>query len=107
MYGYWHSVRENFSFSRTELFQLFWTSLAFGFALSFRKWGVGETVDVPVGVVNLLFATVVVLLCMYIHVSLQRLVAIKLGYKATYSYWLNAVLFTVFLAFLTFGYIPF
>ncbi len=107
MYGYWHSVKENFNFSRSELSQLFWTSLAFGFALSFRKWGTGETVDVPVGLVNLLFATVVVLLCMYVHVSLQKLAAIKLGYKATYSFWLNGLLFTVFLAFLSFGYLAF
>ncbi len=107
MYGYWYSVKENFSFSRIELSQLFWTSLAFGFALSFRKWGTGDSVDVPVGIVNLLFATVVVLLCMYVHVSLQKLVAIKLGYKATYSYWLNGALFAVFLAFLSFGYIAF
>jgi len=107
MYGYWHSVRENFNFSRSEVSQIFWTSLAFGFALSFRKWGTGDTVDVPVGIVNLLFATAVVLLCMYIHVSLQKLVAIKLGYKAVYSYWLNGVLFTIFLAFLSFGYVAF
>lgn len=107
MYGYWHSVRENFSFSRTEFSQLFWTSLAFGFALSFRKWGSGESVEIPVGLVNMLFAAAVVLLCMYIHVSLQKLVAIKLGYKATYTYWLNAVLFSVFLAFLSFGYLAF
>lgn len=107
MYGYWYSVKENFSFSRTELSQLFWTSLAFGFALSFRKWGAGESIDVPVGVLNLLFATAVVFLCMYAHVSLQKLVAIKLGYKATYSYWLNGVLFAIFLAFLSFGYIAF
>lgn len=107
MYGYWYSVKENFNFSRSELSQLFWTSLAFGFALSFRKWGAGESVDVPVGIVNLLFATVVVLLCMYIHVSLQKLVAIKLGYTAKYSFWLNGVLFTVFLAFLSLGYFPF
>lgn len=107
MYGYWHSVKENFTFSRSELSQLFWTSLAFGFALSFRKWGTGETVDVPIGIVNLLFATVIVLLCMYIHVSLQKLVAIKLGYTAKYSFWLNGLLFTVFLAFLSFGYLAF
>lgn len=107
MYGYWHSVRENFNFSRSELSQLFWTSLAFGFALSFRKWGAGEAIDIPVGLVNLLFATIAVLLCMYIHISLQKLVAIKLGYKATYSFWLNGLLFTVFLAFLSFGYLAF
>lgn len=107
MYGYWHSVKENFSFSRKELTQLFWTSLAFGFALSFRKWGVGDAFDVLEGLFNLLLAAVVVLLSMYIHVSLQKLVAIKLGYKATYSFWLNGVLFSIFLAFLSYGYIAF
>ncbi|GIU69368.1 MAG: hypothetical protein KatS3mg002_0604 [Candidatus Woesearchaeota archaeon] len=107
MYGYWFSVREHFNFSRSEISQLFWTSLAFGFALSFRKWGSGESVDFTVGILNLFFATIAVLLSLYIHVSLQKLVAIKLGYKATYSYWLNGVLFTIFLAFLSFGYVAF
>ena len=107
MYGYWHSVREHFTFDRKELTQLFWTSLAFGFALSFRKWGTGDEIDVVAGVLNWAIATLVVLISMYLHVSLQKLVAIKLGYKATYSYWLNGLLISVFLAFLSFGYIAF
>lgn len=107
MQGYWYSVRENYSFSRTELLQIFWTSLAFGFALSFRKWGTGASVNILTGVSNMFLATAVVLVSMYLHVALQKLVAIKLGYKATYSYWLNAVLFTIFLSFLSMGYIAF
>ncbi|MGV8150468.1 MAG: hypothetical protein ACP5NV_01945 [Candidatus Woesearchaeota archaeon] len=107
MYGYWYSVRENFSFDRQELTQLFWTSLAFGFALSFRKWGTGDVIDVPTGVLNWAIAALIVLISMYAHVSLQKLVAIKLGYKAKYSYWLNGLLISIFLAFLSFGYIAF
>lgn len=107
MYGYWYSVRENFKFSATELMQMFWTSLAFGFALSFRKWGTGATLDVPTGILNMLLATCIVLLSMYAHVSLQKLIAIRLGYKATYSFWMNGVLLSVFIGFLSFGYFAF
>src|SRR3989344_8796522 len=107
MYGYWHSVREHFSFNRKELLEMFWTSLAFGFILSFRKWGTGQRGDVTAGVTNTVTGAIVVFLCLFAHVSLQKLVAIKLGYKATYSYWLNGVLFSIFLIFLSFGYIPF
>ncbi|MEM4637640.1 MAG: hypothetical protein QXK76_01270 [Candidatus Woesearchaeota archaeon] len=106
MEGYWYSVRQNFSFSRTELSQLFWTSLAFGFALSFRKWG-GDVFDFKVGILNLLFYSAAVFFSMYVHVSLQKLIGIRLGYKVTYNYWLNGLLFTIFLSFLSIGYIAF
>lgn len=106
MQGYWYSVRQNFSFSKTELSHLFWTSLAFGFALSFRKWG-GEVYDFKVGILNLLFYSSVVFFSLYFHVSLQKLIGIRLGYKVTYNYWLNGLLFTIFLSFLTIGYVSF
>ena len=107
MYGYFYSLRKNFSFSQTELLQISWTSLAFAFILTFRKWGVGKEFDATVGITNLILAFLVVVLSMIAHVSLQKAVAIKLGYKATYSYWLNGILICLFLGFLSFGILIF
>lgn len=107
MYGYFYSLRKYFSFSRAELLQIFWTSLAFAFILTFRKWGVGSDFDAVDGIKNLVLALIIVLLSMIAHVSLQKAVAIRLGYKATYSYWFNGILICVFLAFLSFGFLIF
>lgn len=107
MFGYAYSLKENFSFNRKELLELFWTSLAFAFILSFRKWGSGKSVNLGEGLYNLIFALIFVLLAMFVHVVLQKVVAIKLGYKATYSYWLNGILLSVFLVFMSVGIIMF
>ena len=103
MYGYWYSVKENFKFERKEFYQYLWTSLAYGFVLSFRKWGV-DKFDFQSGISNFIQSAIVVLLCLFIHISAQKLVAIKLGYKASYSYWLNGILFCMLLTLLTNGY---
>jgi hypothetical protein len=51
-------------------------------------------------------ALMVVFLAMYIHVSLQKLVGIKLGYKVKYTYWLNGILIGLFLSIMTLGKVP-
>jgi len=107
MYGYWYSVHQYFKFERKEVTQLFWTSLIFGFILSFRKWGLGSKPDIVVGLANLVLAFVIVMVSMLAHVSLQKLVAIKLGYSGTYTYWMNGLLLSLLLGFITVGYFTF
>lgn len=113
MYGYWYSVRENFSFSWQELKELFWTSIAFAFTLAVHyenlfQFGSGDARIVISGSMLAFFilALLFVFLSMYFHVALQKLVGIRLGYKVTYSYWLNGILLGLFLSVLTFGKIP-
>jgi hypothetical protein len=79
----------------------------FAFILTFRKWGAGTTFDAATGIKNLIVALIVILLSMLAHVSLQKAVAIRLGYTATYSYWLNGLLICLFLGFLSFGFLIF
>ena len=107
MFGFAYSIKEHFTFSRKEFIELFWTSLAFAFILSFRKWGVGKQVDVGAGLLNLFLALLFVLAAMLIHVCCQKIVAIKLGYKATYSYWLNGIFLSMLLVFMSVGFIVF
>jgi hypothetical protein len=113
MYGYWYSVKENYVFSKQELKELFWTSLAFAFVLAshyqklFQFTGNDAHIVVSsefVGFFILMLLSVFVAL--YFHVALQKLVGIRLGYKVTYSYWLNGILIGLFLAIMTFGKIP-
>ena len=104
MYGLKYSLKQNFSYTRKEIIEMLWTSLAFAFILSFRQWGIGPKANLGAGIGNTFIAMIFVMIAMLAHVSLQKVVAIRLGYKATYSYWLNGLLFAVLLAFLTAGY---
>jgi len=112
MYGYWHSVKENYSFSRKEFTEVFWTSIAFAFMLtSYYKniFIIGTDVRLVLSYEAVLFfllATCIVFAAMYFHVALQKLAGIKLGYKVTYQYWLNAILVGVFLSVVTLGKVP-
>jgi hypothetical protein len=112
MYGYWQSVNANYSFSKDELKELFITSLAFAFMLTVYY----ESVFVINGDIRiqlsdktiffLILSLIAVFIAMYCHVAAQKLIGIKLGYKVTYSYWLNGILIGLFLSVLTFGKIP-
>jgi hypothetical protein len=107
MYGFRYSAGKYFKFSRKELAQIFWTSLAFGFILSFRKWGAGKEFDLVAGLGNIILGLIVVFLSLAFHVSLQKLVAIKLGYTANYTYWFNGILLSLLLVFVTAGWFAF
>jgi len=112
MYGFWYSVKENFSFSKQEVLELFWTSLAFAFMLTSyyeNLFSVANDVRIVITdsfVAFFILALMVIFLAMYIHISLQKLVGIKLGYKVKYSYWLNGILLGLFLSIMTLGKIP-
>jgi hypothetical protein len=112
MYGYWYSVKQHFSFDRQELKELFWTSLAFAFVLTSYYQGLFAIEgDVRIVISDTLLAfflvmLLVVFLSMYVHIALQKLVGIRLGYKVKYSYWLNGILFGLFIAIVTLGKVP-
>jgi hypothetical protein len=112
MYGFWYSVRENYSFTTQELKELFWTSLAFAFTISAfyeKLFVVGNDVRIVITSGFLAFfilSLIVVFAAMYMHVGLQKLVGIKLGYKVKYTYWLNGILIGLFLSILTLGQVP-
>ena len=109
MYGFWYSVKENYSFSKQELAELFWTSLAFAFMITvhytnlFSIVGTGNLRITYSGDVLMFFilSLVVIPLVMYLHVALQKLVGIKLGYKVKYTYLLNGILIGLFLCIIT------
>jgi len=96
MYGLGYSLKQNFKFSRKEFTELFWTAVVFAFIEAARQPGVGFKIEIAI--VRFIFFLVIVFASLYVHVSLQKIAAIKLGYKATYSYWLNGLLIVLVLA---------
>jgi hypothetical protein len=112
MYGFWYSVKENYSFTKQELMELFWTSLAFAFMITSYYEGIFNVVkDVRIVITDTLLAFFIlsllfIFLILYCHVALQKLVGIKLGYKVKYTYWLNGILIGLFLSVFTLGKVP-
>jgi hypothetical protein len=112
MHGFWYSVKENYSFSRQELKELFFTSLAFAFVLTSyyeHLFVVSNDVRIVISDKLLVFfvvALLVAFLAMYCHVALQKLVGIRLGYKVKYTYWLNGIFIGLFLSIMTLGRVP-
>jgi len=112
MYGFWYSVKENYSFSTQEIKELFYTSLAFTFMLtSYYEHLFVLTTDVRIVISDtlltfFLIALVAVFIAMYCHVALQKLVGLRLGYKVKYTYWLNGILIGLFISIVTMGRVP-
>lgn len=112
MYGFWYSVRENYSISKQELTELFWTSLAFAFMItSYYEHLFVVSTDVRIVITDSLLSffilsLIVIFLAMYLHIALQKLVGIKLGYKVKYAYWLNGILIGLFISVVTLGKVP-
>lgn len=98
-------AKQHYSFSAQERKELLITAVISGFVLSFRNWGT-VTFDPLQGVFNWLVFSFFVAVFLFVHVSAQKLFAIKIGYKATYSYWLNGLLIGFVVAFISYGFIP-
>ncbi|KYK24552.1 hypothetical protein AYK26_03150 [Euryarchaeota archaeon SM23-78] len=97
---------KRFRFSKRELFQLIITVLVAAFVLSFRNWGVGEEFSFDEGLTNLLLTAIIVFIFLIIHFSVQKIVALKMGYKSEYRYWINGFLISLIVVFLTEGHFP-
>jgi hypothetical protein len=98
-------VENRFRFSRKEMFWLLVTTIVAAFVLTFRKWG-GEKFNLEEGLSNLVIAAVLVFVFLLIHFSVQKLVALRLGYVSQYKSWLNGLLISLIICFFTYGYIP-
>jgi hypothetical protein len=105
MYEFAARVEARFRFSKKELFWLLITALVAGFALTFRRWG-GKTFNLGEGISNLVIAAILLFAFLLIHFSVQKLVALKLGYVSKYKAWLNGLLISLVLSFFTYGYFP-
>lgn len=98
-------IEKRFRFSKKELTQIIITVLVAAFVLSFRSWG-GEEFSLGEGLSNLLITAIIVFVSFMIHLSAQKLVALKMGYKSKYKYWLNGILISLIMCFFTYGYFP-
>lgn len=103
---YLYRLQRHFSFNKDELSTLVLIALAFGFSLSFRDWG-GIEFDYKMGAFNFINTSLIVFLSVVAHECGHKLWALHRGYTAQLRPWKLGILITLFLAFLSNGYLPF
>ena len=92
--------------SLQEYLSLFASALAIGFVMSFRSWG-ATSLNVVAGVTHWVFYSLFAFLFLLIRLSAQKFVALKKGYLLSYSAHRFTLPISIFLAFFSFGFIPF
>ncbi len=108
MSGFLYSIKQNYSFSKQELQQIFWTSSTFALILTaFFKGFLRKPVIIEDTIIFFAVMIVFSFIALYSHVAFQKIVGIRLGYTVTYVYWTNGILFSLFFAFFSLGLIPF
>lgn len=99
--------KKNFKFTETEILFMIVTVLISGFILSFRQWGIGDIVDVKIGFYNLMLTIIIAALNIFVSVSVIKLRGLRIGHRVTYSFGKFSTLFSLFVVFLSNGFLPF
>lgn len=98
-------IKRYFYFTPLEIRSLIIAILAIAFIISFGEWGYGEEFSLKVGAFNFFNAILIVALSFLIHISVQRIWSLGVGYKLEWKMWGFGLLFGVIMAFLSNGYV--
>jgi len=97
-----HDIKKYVKFSGVEWKQLLWVSFAAAFIFTFNKWGTTHF-DFERGLANLFVALIFVVIFFIGQIYLKKLIAVKYGYDAEYSWSLPGIVISVIIAFITAG----
>lgn len=86
-----------------ELKNLIISILVIAFVISFKDWGVGDEVDVLMGLTNFLIAIVIVTVSFFVHHLAHRAAALSVGYKPEYKLWTWGLLLALTIAIISRG----
>lgn len=101
--SYVDKVKRYFKFSIEEKRDFLIAVIVVGFIYSFRDWGLGEQIDVGAGFANFILTTIIVALALFVHAAMQRLHALRLGYKPEFIIWSYGLIGSVLVCLLTNG----
>jgi len=96
-------IKRYFKFTPLELRSLIISILAIAFIISFTEWGYGSVFDAGVGLINFFNAVLIVALSFLVHISVQRIWALGIGYRLEWKMWSVGLLLGVIVAFLSNG----
>lgn len=98
-------VKRYFKFSPEETRAFIISAIFLGFIFSFRKWGLGSSVDVGEGLKNFLLMTLIGAITIFVHIGIQRLHALRLGYKPEFRLWSYGIFGSLIVCLLSNGHI--
>ena len=83
----WDKIKRYYVFDKKEIRALIITVIVVGFIISFKDWGIGQTVNVKLGLFNLFNAIVITSLALLVKLSFQRIMGLIAGLKVEYRMW--------------------
>lgn len=89
-----------FAFSQKEVRDLLIATLIIGFIFSFNDWGT-TTFDFVIGLKNFLLVSFLVALAFFVHLSVQRILALAIGFKAEFKVWWVGLALSLIIVFIT------
>ncbi len=96
-------IKKYFKFTPLEIRGLITAILVIAFIFSFREWGYGSDFNLRIGMLNFFNAVLIVALSFLIHISVQRIWSLGIGYRLEWKMWTFGLLFALIMAFLTNG----
>ncbi len=100
-----YDIKKYLKFSNIELKHLIYSIIIAGFSFTFNKWGVVRF-DIERGLANFFLATLFLFIFYFAHITVKKIIAIKMGYDAKYDWSFPGLIIMFILAFLSYGYIP-
>jgi len=97
-----YDIKKYVKFSKIEWKQLLWVTFAAAFIFTFNKWGTTHF-DFERGLSNLFIAIIFVGIFFIGQIYVKKILAIKQGYDAEYSWSLPGIMISVIIAFITSG----
>jgi len=95
-------IKRYFKLSKEETKAVIISILVYGFIISFRQWG-DPKFQFFVGLGNLFTGILIITLTVVIHVFVQRISALHVGFRPEYKLWIYGILISLALCIVTNG----
>src|SRR4030042_1348365 len=99
-------IKEYFRFEKKEVTGIIISILIIAFIVSFKNWGT-DKFDVISGINNFFSAILIVALAYIVHISVQKIYALKMGYTADFTYSLYGLIIGLVICFASNGFLFF
>jgi hypothetical protein len=96
-------IKRYFKFTPLEIRSLIIAILVVAFIISFKEWGYGTNFSFRIGMFNYFNAILIVALSFLVHISVQRIWSLGIGFRVEWKMWSFGLLFGLIMAFLTNG----
>ncbi len=95
------NIKKYFKFTPKEIRSIIITIAVLSFIVSFGEWGPGDRFDLFYGLISLFNAVLVVTLSFLVHLSVKKIAALQVGYRAEYDLWTFGLIFGVMIVFVS------